>query len=72
MWVPTEDGTSGSTKPLTAQAVSVQKVAVGRAGVRPDGTRPIHRAEEEEHRSLVVAFEIRTSCTEATWSEKLY
>lgn len=60
--VPTKDGTSSSTKLVTALTFTVQKVSVGRAGEGPDDTRLIHWAKEQQHGSLVVAFKIRTSC----------
>ena len=47
--VPTKDRTSDITKDVTVQAVTIQKLFVGRAGEGFLGTRPIYSVKVEQH-----------------------
>lgn len=63
----TKHWTPSITKALAAGAETVQKISVGLAGVSSVLTHPFNGVHVEEHRPLVVTFEIGWSCVERVW-----
>ena len=63
-WVsaPTQHGTGRRLEGLTLKTAALQVVAVGRAGVTGEAAGPVQRAQEQEHRALVVTDKIRFTC----------
>ena len=59
---PTQHGTGRRLEGLTLKTAALQVVAVGRAGVTGEAAGPVQRAQEQEHRALVVTHEVRFTC----------